>query len=242
MLNNLDSSNNFQFSIPAAQVLGLSNAIYCSMLASIQSKAERKRKIYDGYFFVNRPYVTNKTTLTMEEQYECDAALAKVGVVRIDGKNPDKLLFDYERFAQVVTGDDGRFLKEIAKKARRSSPSEVREAKKLKTIEVLQNKVSSGNANVDLALRHWIEVTCEKAFMSPDTVLDFQKVLMQYAGVDVRKALRVVEIATSQAWTSITQAISSYEKEKEVLSKAISQPRVSSIKRGSQSSLSNEVY
>ena len=78
--------------------------------------------------------------------------------------------------------------------------------------------------------------------MSCDTVLDFQKVLMQYAKVDVKKALRVIEIATSQAWTSCTQAIASYEKEQEVLFKALNQPRVSKIKRGSEKTLGDKVF
>ena len=242
MLNALDSSNNFQFNIIAAQILGLSNAIYCSELIAIYQKAKKKKKLYGEFFDLNRSYVARMTTLSIDAQYECDSALKKVGVVEISDDSPDRVKFNYERFAQIVTGEDNSFIKDISKKARTPSAGEVKEAKKKRIVEALQNKVSTGNASIDFALRHWIEVTCEKTYMSCDTVTDFQKVLMQYSKVDVKKALRVVEIATSQAWTSCTQAIASYEKELEVLSKALSQPRVSNIRRGSRMNLSDDVY
>ena len=242
MLNALDASNNFQFNITAAQILGLNNAIYCSELINVYQKAKKKKRLYDDFFVLNRAYVAHRTTLSVDAQYECDSALSKVGVVEVSKDSPDKLRFNYDAFAQIVTGEDCNFIKEIASKARKPSASDVKEAKKRKIVEALKAKVSSGNASIDEALRHWVEVTCEKTYMSCDTVMDFQKVLMQYSKVDVSKAMRVVEIATSQAWTSCTQAIASYEKEQEVLSKSLGQPRVSRIRRGSSVNLSDEVY
>jgi len=242
MLNALDASNYFQFNIIAAQILGLNNAIYCSEVINIYQKAKKKKKLYDDFFIVNRNYITHRTTLDITTQYECDASLKKVGIIYISKDNPDMIKLDYEKFVQIVTEEDYKFLKEVTKKARTVTPSEVKEAKKKKTIESLQEKVNSGNANIDMALRHWIEVTCEKTFISNDTVMDFQNVLMQYAKVDTKKALRIIEIATSQAWTSIVQAISSFEKEQEVLNKVNNLPRVSNIKRGSSKNLSKEVY
>lgn len=242
MLNALDASNYFQFNISAAQVLGLNNAVYCSELINIEQKAKKKKKIYDGYMLLNRSYIAHRTTLNTTTQYECDASLKKIGLVVIKEDNPDMVQFNYELFVQIVTGEDSKWLKEISKKARTITSSDTKEAKKKKIIEALKNKVDSGNVNIDVALRHWIEVVCERDYMSCDTVLDFQKVLMQYAKVDVKKALRVIEIATSQAWTSCTQAIASYEKEQEVLFKALNQPRVSKIKRGSEKTLGDKVF
>lgn len=242
MLNALDASNNIQFNISAAQILGLHNAIYCSELINIYNKAKKKKKLYEEFFILNRPYVAHRTTLDINTQYECDAALKKIGVVDVNKDNPDMVRFNYDKFAQIIAGDDTKFLNDIAKKAKTSSPSEVKEAKKKKVIEMLQEKVNSGNANVDIALRHWIEVTCEKVYMSTDTIMDFQKVLMQYAKSDLKKAMRVVEIATAQAWTSCVQAIASYEREQEVLMRALNQPRVTHIRKGTQKTLSDEVY
>lgn len=242
MLNALDASNYFQFNISAAQILGLNNAIYCSELINIEQKAKKKKKIYDGYMLLNRGYIAHRTTLNVALQYECDASLKKIGLVEIKEDNPDMVKFNYEMFVQIVMGEDSKWLKEISKKARTMTPGDAKEAKKKKAMEALKGNVDSGNANVDVALRHWIDVVCEKCYMSCDTILDFQKVLMQYAKVDIKKALRVVEIATSQAWTSCTQAIASYEKEQEVLAKSFNQPRVSEIKRGSRKNLSDEVF
>ena len=242
MLNALDASNYFQFNITAAQILGLANAIYCSELIGIYQKAKKKKKLHNDFFDLNRSYVAHRTTLDLHAQYECDALLSKVGILEVSKDSPDRLKFNYEAFAQIVTGEDNTFLREISKKARTLTPVDAKEAKKKRILEALQSKVSSGNALVDQALRHWIEVTSEKTYMSNDTVLDFQRLLMQYAKVDVKKALRVVEIATSQAWTSCTQAISSFEREQEVMSKALTQPRVSTIRKGSRNSLDEEVY
>ena len=242
MLNALDASNYFQFNISAAQILGLYNAIYCSELINIYQKAKKKKKMFGDYFIVNRNYIAHKTTLDVETQYACDSSLKKVGIVDISKDNPDMIKLDYEKFVQIITEEDYKYLKEVSKKARTITPSDAKEAKKKKIVEALQDKIDSGNADVDVALRHWVEVTCEKTFMSCDTVMDFQKVLMQYSKVDIKKALRIVEIATSQAWTSCTQAISSYEKEQEVLTKVNNQPRVTNIRRGSSKNLSDEIY
>lgn len=242
MLNALDSSNFFQFNITAAQILGLNNAIYCSELINISQKASRKGRVSNGFFMLDRDYIAHRTTLDLETQYLCDASLSKVGIVEVSRESHDSVRLDYGRFVQVVTGEDYRTLGEIARKARSVTPADTREAKARKTLRNLQARVNSGNADIDVALRHWIEVTCEKSFMSGDTVDDFQKVLMQYAGVDMKKAMRIVEIATSQAWTSCTKAIASYEREQEALSRANSLPRVSNIRKGSPGNLSDEVY
>lgn len=242
MLNALDSSNYFQFNISAAQILGLNNAIYCSELINIYQKAEKKKKLYDDFFLVNRNYVTKRTTLNLNAQYECDASLSKVGIIIIAKNNQDMLKLDYEKFVQIITGEDTNYLKEVAKKARTITPSDSKEAKAKRILKALQERVNSGNADVDVALRHWIEVTFEKTSMSCETVEDFQKLLIQYCKVDIKKALRIIEIATSQAWTSCTQAIASYEKEQEVLTKVNNLPRVSNIKRGSLKNLSDEIY
>ena len=242
MLNALDASNYFQFNISAAQILGLFNAIYCSEIINIYQKAEKKKKLYDGFFIVKRDYITKRTTLDLTVQYECDAALQKVGIIKISKDNPDMINLDYEKFVQIVTNEDYKSLKEISKKARILTPSDVKEAKKKKIKENLQAKVCTGNGMLDEALRNWIDVTFEKTVISNATVIDFQNVLMQYIKVDVKKGLRIIEIATAQAWTSCVQAIESYEKEQEVLTKVRNQPRVTNIKRGSVKNLSEEVY
>lgn len=242
MLIAIDSSNYFQFNISAAQILGLNNAIYCSELINIYQKAEKKKKLYEGFFIINRNYVTKRTTLNLTTQYECDASLSKVGIVVVSKDNPDMIKLDYEKFVQIVTEEDSNYLKEVAKKARTITHSDSKEAKAKRILKALQEKVNSGNTNVDVALKHWIEVTFEKATMSCETVEDFQKLLMQYCKVDIKKALRIIEIATSQAWISCTQAIASFEKEQEVLNKTNNLPRVSSIKRGSLKNLSDKVY
>lgn len=242
MLKALDSSNYFQFNITAAQILGLNNAIYCSELINIYQKAEKKKKLFNNYFIVKRDYIAKRTTLNSTSQYECDASLKKIGIIKVSKENPDMIKFDYDKFVQIITGEDDASLKEISKMVRKLTTHEIKEAKQKSKKEDLHEFVASGNALIDEKLRNWIDVTCEKTFMSKETILDFQKVLMQYIKVDVKKGLRIVEIATSQAWTSCVQAIASYEKEQEVLTKAMNQPRVTNIKRSSIKNLSDEVF
>lgn len=242
MLNALDSSNYFQYNISAAHILGLTNAIYCSMIINIYQKAKNKKKIYDEFFDVDRNYITSKTTLDLNTQYECDSSLKKIGIIDVDSNSIDRIKLNYSKFLQIITNEDCSFLKEVSKKARTKNPSEVKETKKKRIVKALQEKINSGNGTIDEALHNWVRVVCEKTFMSCETVEDFQKVLMQYAKSDLKKALRIVEIATSQAWTSCVYAISSFEKEQEVLSRSINQPRVTNIRRGSNNSLSKETY
>ena len=126
MLNALDASNYFQFNISAAQYLGLNNAIYCSELINILQKATKKKKLVDGYIVLNRNYIAHRTTLDVETQYVCDASLKKVGIVTISKENPDKIKLNYERFVEIITGEDSNYLKEIGKKIRTSSQSDAK--------------------------------------------------------------------------------------------------------------------
>lgn len=217
----LDAQNHILVSIDAIKILGLTNAVYCSELISVSAKARRKKKEQDGYFNLDRNYIRRRTSIKPEEQYKCDSALKKVGIIDFNVDNPNYIKFNLDVYAQTITNDDCKFLDKVAKKAKITSNAETKEITKARIIEALQKVVVEDNAEIAEALKHWIEVNVVvDSKVTTDTVTNFQKVLMDYTKSDVKKALRIIEIATAQKWLNPVYAIESYEKEQNLLAKA----------------------
>ena len=78
----LSMDNYVSFNSQLASIIGLHSAIYVSELINITRKATLKNKLTDNkYITVDREYITNRTTITLDEQYEIDKKLNKVGLV-----------------------------------------------------------------------------------------------------------------------------------------------------------------
>lgn len=235
----LSPENYVSFNITAANIFGLKSAVYCSEVLGIYQKAERKNRLLAGGFMkVNRDYVKRMTSLSFEEQYECDAALSKVGIVSRSDADPDVIKVDFATFASIVTNGDIKELDDIAKKAK-PQKADAAEAKKRKLEAKVKSAISTDNVMIANALSKWVSVilASDRAYATEDTVRDFQRVLMKFAGTDVEKALAVIGIATAQTWTSCTWAISAYEKEhslkggrKEPMVKVATKDRIGKIK------------
>jgi hypothetical protein len=215
LIDALNTSNYLSFNITAANILGLKNAVYCSVVFNIYQKAERKNKLLDNKFMkVSRDYVKHMTSLSFEEQYECDKSLSRVGIITLNDSDPDLIKADFATFASIITDGDIKVLADIAKKAK-PQKTDSAEAKKKKAETKIKSAICRDNIKIANALDRWVDAISmsDKVYVSEDTVKDFQRVLMKFAGTDVEKALAVIEIATAQTWTSCTWAISAYEKE-----------------------------
>lgn len=223
MLLDVVSPNSYlTFNVTIARVIGLVNAVYCSELLDIYNKARKKKRLDEsGYFVVNRDYVKNRTSIKLDEQYLCDASLSKVGLVKTSKENPDKILFNVEQFMKIIAEDDSKILETIAKKI--NLPSNKQDSKQLKHDKLklkLKEAISVENIKIAQALEAWIDVVFESKNIIVDTVKDFQNTLMNYCGSDVEKAVRIVDIARLQTWTSCVYAIENYEKSQEILKRS----------------------
>ena len=245
MLSDVVSPSSYlTFNVTIAQIIGLTNAVYCAELLDIYAKARKKKKLDENNFFVlNRDYVKSKTSIKVDEQYLCDASLSKVGLITTSEENPDKIKFDVEIFMQIIAEEDSKELNKISKQI--NLPKNKTDSKKLKKESIkyaLLNLLSNDNVNIHKALVEWLEsVYDEGKYVIKETVLDFQNTLFKYAGSDVQKALDIIAKATSQGWTNCVYAIDSYEKEQKLLenSKAV---RTTKLKVASSNNLSDKKY
>ena len=72
LIDLINSSNYIMVNRDAINVFGLNTAVYCSELLNIYKKAVSKKKITaDGYFTVDRNYITKQTSLTDEDHDQC---------------------------------------------------------------------------------------------------------------------------------------------------------------------------
>lgn len=237
----LDSNNILQVNVDAIKILGLINAVYCAELINIFGKSKRKKKQQDGYFTVDRNYIRKRTSISIEDQYKCDSALKKVGIIEFNVDKPDVIKFSLEEYAKIISNDDCKFLDSISKKTKLVNSAETKAITKVKVIQALQNAIVQDNAQITNALKHWIEVNVLVDMrVTTDTVVNFQSVLMDYCKSDIAKALRIIEIATAQKWINPIYAIESYEKEIELITKKNKDVRRSVQKVATRESVNSE--
>lgn len=247
MLLDVVSPNSYlTFNVNIAHVIGLVNAVYCSELLEIYNKARKKQKLdQDNYFIVNRDYVKNRTSIKLDEQYLCDVSLSKVGLIKLDKTNPDRIHFDVKQFLKIIAEEDSKVLDTIAKKI--NLPTNERESKELKKAKIkinLKKLITINNVQIAQALESWIDAIFEndKVFLNSNAVKDFQKTLFECCGNDVSKTIEIINTAKSLSLIDCTKAIESYESAQEVIKKTKSKIRRSSQKVATRDSLSDKKF
>lgn len=220
MLVDVLSSDNYLYvNVGAIKILGLNNAIYCSELLRIFRKASRKNKIdSNGFFKVDRTYLKARTSLSSQEQIDCENNLSKVKLIEISKESLDTIKFDDKMYMSIVSQEDMKFLNDIAKKLKTTRSTTDKETKKERMLLALKNAISISNESVHDAIEKWIEVLFNnpKVVLTKETVVEFESVLINYCGTDTQKTLDIIRIATAQGWKNCVWAINSYEQEKKI--------------------------
>lgn len=231
------------FNVTIAQIIGLVNAVYCSELLDIYSKARRKNTIDDnGFFPLNRNYVKLKTSIKIDEQYLCDVSLSKIGLVETSKESPDTIKFNVEQFMNIIAENDSKVLSQIYKKV--TLPRNETEAKALKREKqkiALKNLVDYDNDEVKNSLIDWVEVVFENCDITKETVKDFQRVLKEYTKSNTKIALQLVAKAKAFKLIKCIDAIKQYEEEQETL-KSKKQVRATNFKVATSDNLSDKRF
>ena len=75
MLSDLAYCNYESYNVKLANLFGLNISIYINLLMNIESKASDKEKLNNGYFLLDRDYVTSRTTFSEKDQLLFDDKL-----------------------------------------------------------------------------------------------------------------------------------------------------------------------
>ena len=106
LLDLLDPNNYANYNIKLAQIAGLEVAVYVNQLITIQNKALKKDKLYNGYFKLNREFITKQTALTTSQQAKLDEDLINLHVLLRDETDNSLLKLDLDVLSSIITNDD----------------------------------------------------------------------------------------------------------------------------------------
>ena len=207
----LDRNNYICVNIKLAKIIGLKSAVYCFELISIYEKAKKKNKLLNGTFFkVDRNYIYNQTTLTMEDQTQIDINLSKMNILVKDTTNPNILQVDFQLLASLIANDDLKLVENLSSKFSLNN----KQTKKQAIIKNLKDNIVCSNYELATTLRDWIDSLFEVGkVLSKKTVTEFQNTLFAYTK-DIDIAIKIVNIAAANGYRDCSWAIQLYEQNK----------------------------
>jgi len=212
----MDMSDYITFNISLAKIFGLNASVYCSELITIYKKAVKKNKLVDdGFFKLDRKYVTDRTTLTVEQQLAVDHSWMLCGIMKKHPENPDIIKLDIDLIVSIITSEDTNKLSKLSKDFKVRSKDEEKQLKKNLVVKSLQDSIECKNYELLTALRGWVASIYSKpnTYLSKAMIKDFQKTLDDFAKGDLDLALRIVEIASTQCYKQCQWAIDLYLKD-----------------------------
>lgn len=210
MLLDLLSRNNYvSYNIKVAEILGLHSAIYLSELMNINDKAIKKSKTKDNYFTVNRKYITQRTTLSVEEQHKIDKQFFDIGLLKLDNSNKDTVTLDIAVLTSLLAGNEEiiKDLKKIVKNI--SQPKKL--TKVQEQCELMKTYITTTNVELYSAYCDWIDAVYAKlGWMSKKAVTVGQHLVDETSNHDLDVALKILDIATVNGYKDMTWAVKMY--------------------------------
>lgn len=220
LLDLLNSANYIMINMDAIRIFGLDASVYLAELFNVYKKAKLKKKLVsavDGdYFKVDRKYIEERTSLTLEKQLACDCNLEKIGMLSIYNNEADTIKLDVEMYASLIAGEDIKLTESISKKVKVVSPKGVRQKKSDSVRKALKEGILCSNEELLLALRGWVDSIFDgpSPYLSKNQIEIFQNELNNYTKGDLDLALKVVEIATIHSYKDCKWAINLIENSK----------------------------
>lgn len=251
-LDILNQNNYISYNITLAQIMGLEGAVYCSELLNIYKKAHSKNKIIgDEYFKLDRKYVFQRTTISIEKQLEIDAKWEKIKLMFKHEDNPDIIKLDTQLIAGIIAGENVK-LREDLSGYLNANISAIKTTKHKKRIDALKESIKCSDPKVLEALRNWVDALStytKNSKVSEQSIEIFQDTLYRYTQGDTEKALIIIKIATVQKYPDCQWAINLYEKDQRMKAQnnVFSNTRmpkvtVSKRKKATKDSLGDEIF
>lgn len=214
MLVNLIAPS-ISYNIKLATVVGVENAVYITALSDLYYKEVKNQNVEaDGYFKINRDYITSITGINAKDQQVLDKKLESLEILKYN--NPcDKLILNIQTIIDIISEDDKVEINKI-KKATRGRPPSNTETKKQAVINALKQGLNVTNSELLEAYKGWIDgvYSNPKGFLSKRSIEIFQNQLNEYTKGDLDLALAILEIATVNGHRDVTWAINMYEERK----------------------------
>ena len=210
----LCSGNLVSYNSRIAQMIGLHPAIYLAELLTIEDKATRKSKKRGNYFTLDRGYMEDRTTFSIEEQLQIDKNLIELGILIQDESDKSMMTIDVSRLTSLFMTED----EEIIDKIKVVSSKKKRVSKEEGMILGLQRFVDCQNDELRDAYNDWIQSTVSKSgWLSKAAVELAQQSIDEFSQRDLDVALDVIHIAALNGWRDMNWAIQRYKETHKVV-------------------------
>lgn len=240
LIDLLSTSNYVSFNIRAAQVFGLHSAIYISELLNINDKAIRKNKIDNSVFKLDRKYIEERTTITVEEQLNIEKNLIKIGLIEKPSDSKDDIIVNVTTLTTLLMSEDEELVDNVKtlEKLRRNSNNK-KKTKAEAEREMLKGCINVSNQELYEAYCEWIDAVYAKlGWMSKKAVLVGQQMIDETSNRNLDIALKILEIATVNGYKDMTWAVKTFKDNFELQYKVQSRQNVTAQRKG----LSNEEF
>lgn len=210
LIDLLSMANYNSYNVNLANIIGLHEAIYISELININEKAIKKNKISDeGYFTVDRKYITSRTTLDKKEQLEIDKTLNNLKIIHI-ADNVNVISIDLQVLTGIIMSADEKLTKDISsivnKKQKRTKQQVICD-------ELKKNIVTTNNELID-AYSNWIDsVIAKDGWMSKQAVISAQQLIDANSNRNLDVALKIISIASINGYRDMQWAVNKYYQE-----------------------------
>ena len=212
MLIDLFATDNYgQYNIKIANLWGLETAVYLNEVININEKAVRKNKVTTGFVVLDRQYLTERTTLSEEQQIEIEDKLAGIDILKRTENCTIHL--DLVLLANLI-GSEDEDLKKHVQKLVELKTKKPKKTKREVIRENLKAYIQTGDSKLDDYFSQWVDVVYEKnGFMAKATVEEAQKRIISYSFPDLEKAYNIIKIAITNGHRDINWSIEKYEKD-----------------------------
>ena len=216
LLDVLNSTSYLLINKNAVKLFGLDTAVYLSEIVNIYYKATRKNKLVNNtYFKLDRKYVSDMTTIGLEDQLKMDINLHKINLITKSDEDPNIISIDINLYLSLIASEDVKIIGDIKKRINVKNPKGTKATQKQIIRNNLKNGIVCSNYELLTALRNWVDAICENPnnYLSKKSVELFQTTLNNYAKGDLDTALSIVNIAISQGYKCCDWAINVWEKD-----------------------------
>ena len=207
----LSQSNYGSYNVRVANIIGLESAVYLNEIMNINEKALRKNKVDNNFFTLDRKYIKDRTTLDEDKQREIEQKLVKIGIIeKVDESSA--ICLNITVLTSILMSPDEDLVKNIKKLSKIKSSGKVTKAQQIK--DNLKELIITTNGELRDAYSEWIDaVMSRQGWMSAKSVTVAQKNIDTFSDRNLDIALKILEIATINAYRDIDWAINVYKKD-----------------------------
>lgn len=225
----LSMSNYAHYNVKLAEILGLHPSIYLALIMDINEKAIRKSKTNKDFFTIDRKYVTKRTTFSEAEQREIEANLVKVGILERSPTEANTIQLNLTTLTSILMTPDESLLKDISKKVKAAPKVTVQDAKMKRLADEMKSNIITTQPQLREAYCNWIDAIIQKdGFTNKTAIMTAQAAASRFANRNLEVELKLLEIATLNAYRDMTWAINSYNRDYK-LNYSIQSPVTSTI-------------